>query len=275
MPTRLVPAISKAGKDKAISYANGCHSAPFDPAIHPCEYGRSTGARTVVLYGDSHAVQWLPPLIKWATVHDWRVVSISKSACTAVQVRFRDSRFPGSYATCSAWRAAAEAWISANPPELIIISGSRGYTVLDDEGGSVSSAQRYDRWQHGLEQVIDGFPDSARVMVLADTPRPRVLVPTCLKAHMRRISACVTTRAAALNEHHDAAERAAAQASGATFVSLDRKVCSYDPCPVIVDELLLWRDQTHLTATFARTLWPTLGARIRKVLGPSSAGPAT
>ncbi len=149
------------------------------------------------------------------------------------------------------------------------MSDSRGYTVLDDAGGSVSSRERYELWQHGLEQVIDGLPDSAKVMVLADTPRPRVVVPTCLKAHMRRISACVTTRAAAINERHDAAERAAAEATGATFVSLDNKVCSYDPCPVVVDELLLWRDQTHLTATFARTLWPTLGARLRKILGSS------
>ena len=269
VPTRLVPSIARAGTDKAISYTNGCHSAPYDPAIHPCAYGDAAGARTVVLYGDSHAVQWLPALIKWGTHYRWRVVSITKSARTAVEVRFRDSKFAGSYETCAAWRASAEAWIAANPPDLIIVSDSRGYTVLEADGNGVTGAARYDHWRHGLEQVIDGFPDSAKVVVLADTPRPRAAVPRCLKAHMRRISACVTTRSAAINDRHDAAERAAARASGATFVSLDRKVCSYDPCPVIVDELLLWRDQTHLTATFARTLWPSLDTQLRKVIDPS------
>jgi SGNH domain (fused to AT3 domains)/Bacterial TSP3 repeat len=268
VPTRLVPSISTAGTDKAVSYSNGCHSTPFDPQIHPCEYGHASGARTVVLYGDSHAVQWLPALIKWATHYGWRVVSITKSACTAVEVRFRDSLYVGSYETCAAWRASAEAWIAAADPELVVMSDSRGYTVLDDDGGSLSNAQRHEHWQQGLERVIAGFPHPSRVVVIADTPRQTVSVPRCLKAHMKRISACVRARAAAINETHDAIEHAAARATGATFVSLNRKVCSYDPCPVVVDELLLWRDQTHLTATFARTLWPSLDVQLRKVVDP-------
>jgi hypothetical protein len=222
----------------------------------------------VVLYSDSHAVQWLPALTRWASHYGWRVVSITKSACTAVEVRFRDSLYVGSYGTCAAWRASAEAWILAAEPDLIVMSDSRGYTVLDDDGARVSRAQRDDRWQHGLEQVIDGFPASAKVVVIADTPRMGVSVPACLKAHRKRISACVRTRATAINDQHNAVEHAAARATGATFVSLNRKVCSYDPCPVVVDELLLWRDQTHLTATFARMLWPSLDVQLRKVIDP-------
>jgi hypothetical protein len=36
----------------------------------------------------------------------------------------------------------------------------------------------------------------------------------------------------------------------------DDLVCSYDPCPVIVGDVLMWRDRSHLTATFARQLAP-------------------
>ena len=36
---------------------------------------------TVVLFGDSHAMQWFPALNGLAKEHDWRLVGLTKAAC--------------------------------------------------------------------------------------------------------------------------------------------------------------------------------------------------
>jgi hypothetical protein len=82
-------------------------------------------------------------------------------------------------------------------------------------------------------------------------------VPRCL-ARARYLSRCTTRRSRALDPDHDRAERDATLAEGGMFVSLNEQVCPYDPCPVVVNELLIWRDWGHLTATYARQLAPSL-----------------
>jgi hypothetical protein len=38
--------------------------------------------------------------------------------------------------------------------------------------------------------------------------------------------------------------------------------------------LMMWRNATHLTATFARSLWPTFDALVSGKLSPAPAGSA-
>jgi hypothetical protein len=49
--------------------------------------------------------------------------------------------------------------------------------------------------------------------------------------------------------------------------SLNDQVSSYDPCPVVVNELMMWRDENHLTATYSRELAPSVAAMISDALG--------
>jgi hypothetical protein len=57
IPRRLRPSLASAPRDLPPAYGNGCHSGPYDPAIHPCVLGdRESGIR-IGLFGDSHALQ--------------------------------------------------------------------------------------------------------------------------------------------------------------------------------------------------------------------------
>ena len=80
------------------------------------------------------------------------------------------------------------------------------------------------------------------------------------------ISDCTTRRGQALFPEHDAAERETAEANGAVFASLTENVCPYDPCPVVSESTLMWRNESHLTATFAQQLWPAMRDIVRDAL---------
>ena len=49
------------------------------------------------------------------------------------------------------------------------------------------------------------------------------------------------------------------------------EVCSYDPCPLVQGEILMWRDGSHLTRTIVEQLTPS----IREMLAQTIAGPAS
>ena len=52
----------------------------------------------------------------------------------------------------------------------------------------------------------------------------------------------------------------------AILASLTENVCPYDPCPVVSESTLMWRNESHLTATFAQQLWPAMRDIVRDAL---------
>ena len=60
--------------------------------------------------------------------------------------------------------------------------------------------------------------------------------------------------------------RTGAQASGAMFGTLYDSICTYDPCPLIHGDVLVWRDRSHLSATFSGRLTPALRTLLGEAL---------
>lgn len=273
VPSGLIPSLADAPSDLPINYADGCHHTVTETTFHPCIYGDRHGATRLVLFGDSRVAQWLPAVIKLAKPRHWRIGVVTKAACPSVSVATFSKYGHGALPACARFRKRALAWIAGQAPDVVLISNYGGYVVLDAHGHAVPADEREATWGAGLKGTLTALPDAATAVVLADTPRMLVDPTRCLPAHLKRISACVTPRSKAIFKSFVAAERAAALARGATFASLSAAVCPYDPCPVIVDDLLLWRDSGHLTATYARQLRPALGTILDAAVPTGSVGP--
>ena len=56
----------------------------------------------------------------------------------------------------------------------------------------------------------------------------------------------------------DDAVRSITAASGTGFVEPRRWLCSNDVCPVIVGDLLVYRDESHVSNTFMGSLTPVI-----------------
>jgi hypothetical protein len=258
VPAGLAPSLGRALDDHPASYDSGCHNVAADERLHACVHGDAAGSVRVTLYGDSHAAQWLPALARAGRSQGWRITALTKSACPSARVRFDHGPYLGDYAHCQRWRARAERWIRSHPQDLVILTNYRGYRILDANGRPLRRADADRVWRRGMDSALAAMPNGSRVLVMGDTPAPGRDVPRCLAAHRTNVSACVTLRAASTDPSHDRALRAAAMAHGAVFRSTTGAVCPYDPCPVVISRLLLWRDEKHLTATYSRQLAPTI-----------------
>jgi hypothetical protein len=270
IPRHLVPSLAAAPGDASISYR--CHSGPYESRIHPCVFGDRNGHATIVIFGDSHAAQWVPGLIPPAKATGWQIVTLTKSGCPSARIRFEEPNFPGAEQSCNRWRRRGVAWIGSHQPDVVILASSRGYVLIDARGHRLTRSQSAKPWRKGLAQTLGSLPDPSKAVVLSDTPSMRKDVPQCLSANRNRISACERPRSKAIPRVHVDAEKAAAVARGAVFASMNAVVCPYDPCPLIVGHFLMWRNASHLTATYARQLAPSVGAMVSRILSRSGSG---
>jgi hypothetical protein len=107
-----------------------------------------------------------------------------------------------------------------------------------------------------MARLLERIPGS--VAILVDTPRSVVDVPACLARHPDAIESCTTKRWEAFTWRHRRRERVAAKRSGAELIDLSDSICAADPCPPIIGKRLVYRDNHHLTGTFAASLAPAL-----------------
>lgn len=266
VPSDVTPALTVAWKDRAPSYADGCHVTSGSQAFRHCVYGDANSQHTVALFGDSHANQWLPALIVAAKAMRWKIVSLTRSGCPSADVTPYSKDQGGPATWCNDYRKRAARWIKIHPPELVILSNIRQGRLYDRNGQPLPASRWHQAYAAGLGRTLDALPPTSRAIVLGDTPYPAIDVPTCLRAHPDSIAACERPRAQATYPDNTALEARVAHAHGAFFADPTPQTCPYDPCAVIAGRTLMWYDHSHLSATFSRTLAPTIRRIIRAAL---------
>jgi hypothetical protein len=275
LPANVRPEPALAWWDRPPNYDDECHNDEYDPELHPCSYGVGEGSRTVVLFGDSHALQWQPGLKIAAFANDWRLVTLTKAACPPSQVT-SSRKDTETGASCEAWRPQALEWIAREQPDVVLMAGGgRIYRLEDEAGERLSADERTSAWTAGLTSTIDALPDGVVAIVLADTPYLQTNPATCLEKAPADLMACSTPRSSAIDAVFDAAERASTEAAGAVYADLGDVICPYSPCPVVFGDVFGWRNRDHLTATFTEALAPTLGRVVNEALGDQPAMAAT
>ena len=62
-------------------------------------------------------------------------------------------------------------------------------------------------------------------------------------------------------------EQGASQATGAGLIDLTQSICpGTADCPAVINNMVVWRDTHHLTATFSATLGPAIDEQLVKIL---------
>ena len=262
VPTGLVPPLAAVRDDIPPVYAAGCHAEAPVTAPPTCAYGEADAPSSMFLIGDSHAAQWFPTLERIAQIRGLRLVSLTKSSCPAADLEIWHPRLKRPYAECRLWNDAVMDRIVAERPALVVVANTRGAVLLVD-GAPIWSSGREDLWTAGVERVLTSIRERAGdVVLLGDTPDPAGDPPVCLSDHLDDVLACATSSRWAVDRGHmDADKRAAAQA-GVAFVDPSGWVCPTEPCPATIDRFVVYRDDHHMTATFARALAALLGAAL-------------
>lgn len=233
--------------------ASGC-LVLFDVVVHPpCEFGSKTPTATVVLFGDSHAMQWFTPMQALAEKHNWKLVVLTKANCPAADmlVEYYVTRSP--YFKCSEWRDNAFARIAALKPDLVVATGSSGHKLPIDS------------WQQGVADAVRKLQATgAKVAYIRDTPFANFDVPTCLsRAQWRGLhpdELCTFPLSVEQRRYGEMAkaEATAVRSQGAAFLDFPERICTQANCPTAREDLILFKDRNHITEAFAMHLAPEL-----------------
>jgi peptidoglycan/LPS O-acetylase OafA/YrhL len=254
LPEGLVPSLGRARNDGDPLLGDGCALSLAGTRPPACVYGDPHGKLTVALVGDSHAQHWFPALDLIARRQGWRLVPLTKFSCVFVDLRIWSPNLKREYTECETWRENVVDRLVQLRPDLVIISSNRWLPVIND------SDTDPERQGDAMARLIRRI--HAPVAIIVDTPRSEFDVPACLAANRTAIEHCVTSRSAALTWRHLRREKQAARDTGATIVDMSKAICPSDPCPPIIGNRLVYRDNHHLTATFARSLAGALAAAL-------------
>jgi hypothetical protein len=243
-------------------YADGCHLTFPETEAPQCVYGNPTSETTVVLFGDSHAMQWFPALNKIAKKRDWRLVGITKAACPPAEVHIYNATLRRSYRECDEWRERTLGRIVEDEnPNLVVTSSLPTYRPRED-------GKRLDR-DASEEAMVDGYASTlrklrstgARVVLIEDVPHPNKNIPECVSRSLDQLERCATPRVEALG-YPNINTRVAKQVESVSLIDPTPTVCLEKTCPAVIGDVLIYRNGAHLTATYVRTLTPWLAKQL-------------
>lgn len=257
LPADLTPALASARDDEERLRGDGCLA--FERVATPpnCVYGVKDSATTIALVGDSHASHWFPAIEAIALERGWRLLTFVKVSCSFTTLVQRNLALKREYRECTAFNEATVTRLNQIKPALTIVVNRRTFRPIEENITSALAGA-------ALGEMVARIPGATAILV--DTPDPGREVPACLSKHASDIRACLFTQDDADNREIGIAERVAANVSGARLIDLTRSICAAWPCSPIAKNVLIYRDEDHMTETFSRSLAAPLGVEIEQLL---------
>ncbi len=257
----LRPSIATAGTDREAT-AKGClGGSAITVPPSSCVYGKVVSAYTVALIGDSQASALFPAVEFAAEKRGWRLVVFLKIVCPFYDIPVYNGFLKREYTECGTWNENVVSVLQADPPDLVLVSMSRGVTALDPQQNHAVNEG------NALARMLDRLPSRSRKVIIEDPPHPASDVPTCLSANLNNFHRCDYSREVGFRSQVGVREQTAAAATGSPVIDLAGEICpGTGACPVVIDNMIVWRDGGHLTATFSLSLGPTLDTKLNVAL---------
>jgi peptidoglycan/LPS O-acetylase OafA/YrhL len=259
---RPTPREAEAKDNRPQMYADGCHLELPETKSPECVYGNPSSKTTVVLFGDSHAMQWFPALNTLAKERDWRLVGFSKSACPPAEVTINNASLRREYRECDEWRERTlERIVREEKPSLIVTSSLPTYRVREDGKRLGRAASN--------EALVEGYVSTLRklrttgapVALIEDVPHPNKDIPECVSQALDDLERCAIPKRKAL-DYPKINTHAAQAVEGVRLVNPTPMLCLEKRCPAVIGDVLVYRNGAHLTATYVRTLTPWLAKQL-------------
>ncbi len=243
LPRNLQPALTDAKADQPEIYRNGCHLLTGDYVIpDDCVFGSGSGP-VVVVMGDSHAAQWVAPLMRAAEAGDLTLVSLTASDCGPYDLP-RSNGEGRSRADCLQWLDAAIAAVNRVHPDTLILSSFFWYGLEDGTDEPEAHAA-------GLERTLQQVPEDIRIAFIGDTPHMSQDPVECAAANRTNLAVCGQQKSDATRPDIAAAMRERVEIDGGEFFDPVPYMCSETTCGIVLDGVLMYRDRHHITQSYS------------------------
>jgi len=253
LPKQLVGQLS--GEANSMYWGSGTCGASQpggSSSATECVLGDVQAQTSVVLYGDSFALQWAPSFSALGLKDHFKVVMFSRLGCPFADVKIVD--WEGSVdAGCLPFRQNVVSAINSMTPSpaLVVLSEETDVNV------PVAS------WTEGIKKTIQQLDQSKFPIDVmfgeADAGTPP---SACLARYSSHITQCSTTAKTALKDLDYPQTASAALSVHAGLINTSPLFCFDKICPDIVANTLVHSDSWHIDKTFAAITTPALASLI-------------
>jgi SGNH domain (fused to AT3 domains) len=123
-------------------------------------------------------------------------------------------------------------------------------------------------WENGMAATFRALHSKAhRVLFISDGPRLSQSAPDCVSGHLSDVRPCTTSRRVAVY-YPEAKAQDLRLARRYHIDSIDPTswFCTPTRCPVIVGNILLYRDDAHMVPAWSRFISPVLADAMQPIM---------
>jgi peptidoglycan/LPS O-acetylase OafA/YrhL len=261
---KITPEPVRAAKDSPTAYARGCQTRVENNRKIPwCQIGDPKGKIDVALLGDSKSLQYFDALDAVGKALGWKIKTATKSSCafsaaTGLDIMGRK------YTACDKFNRQVLDALLKDPPDVVITNqaaqkgrlrkDTKYYTPKDMAKGVATYWSLLER-------------RGSQIIVLLDNPHPPkdTHVYKCVAKNPNDYGKCSFS----LKEGYLRSGAPIQLAAKKLFpkvnvVDLTKYICPYGKCSPVIDGVMVYRQKSHITNTYAKTLAPILTQELKK-----------
>ncbi len=234
------------------------------PTYHPvtCDYGPRDAATRIAVVGNSHAFQFVSAIAPIAVAHGWHLTTYVAATCTLNDITQYPHPVAGDSAGCSRWVRWANDQVTSGKYDLVI-TAARLQVGLDTLSYSPTPQQYTQGYVSAWRRLRAA---GERILAIRDTPSPRSSVPDCLAQHQSNYPACDGTRKVWMPADPIVAAVDQMRDPKVTTLDLADHLCEPVVCPAVIGAVPVYFDNSHLSATFSRTLVPYIAPALERAV---------
>lgn len=214
--------------------------------VKKCSYGELENPDyTIALVGGSHSGHWFPALEILAEELNFRLDLYNHDGC-----RFtNEDSLNHLTETCLDWNANLLEQLKEEPPDLVFTTST------------LNKRDQVPVGYIGQWQALEGI---TTVFAIRDNPRMKEDIPSCLESAKSPLD-CAIPRDEGVSKVLPW-ENTEGIPSNVIFADLTDYFCDETTCYPVIGNVIVYRDDNHLTAEYAKTLAPALKEPLEKAL---------
>ena len=261
--------VTQAATDLPATVANGCHledSATSLPVN--CYFGDVKSKNLIVVFGNSHTNQFFGPIDVAVKKLKIKMLHRTRSGCNVLDV---DTMHQGVlWKSCIKWRkAVVKEILKLHPSSVVMVGGiPNGGEVRDPATGQAATkALKRELNVAGLRSTVKKFSDAGiKVLFIRDTPEMLADPLDCLASHT--VPACTQPMAHTLDPTSINID-VVKDLPLVTTVDLTLALCQPATCAPVRGGEIVWRDNQHVTNSYAMKLAPLFKALLKPLVAPA------
>lgn len=241
-----IPSLLDVKSDVPSFYAQDDCLVKNQIEVKKCSYGNLEDPDyTIALVGGSHSGHWFPALEILAEELSFQLDLYNHDGC-----RFtNDDSLNHLTENCLAWNVNLMEQLKENPPDLVF---------------TTSTLNKHDTVPVGYIDQWEQLEGITTVFAVRDNPRMKEDVPSCLENADTPLD-CAVARDEGVSKVLPW-ENTEGIPPNVIFADLTDYFCDVTTCYPVIGNVIVFRDDNHLTATYSRTLAPALKKPLQEAL---------